>query len=289
MKKREEHAYRMSLEHAVLLLVTVLLLLIVACQYMPINITIPVVILSFVGILAGLFLPTIIATWVMILATVIGFFLVILGYVLIPVYERTVLVLTAPSMLAFASLIKRRAHGVANVKLSERTIMRYLRRHDIITDLPNNKEANSYYTRNIRLLENYQLKTAEFSTTLIYWAHNEQYEQLDPDEANEVLRDIARHLQKLRLPSEHLYYLKEGYYLVISPVARADLLKELNHHTVSELEKLTFITDEAESQLQFQCASLIITRENVSKWHSYGVMLKRLFRIQETDIIREYQ
>lgn len=288
MSSNKVKRHRFSLEDSVILLLIAFIILMILCQYVPINITMPIIILSGIGIFAGLMLPTIISTWLIIFSVVIGAFLVILGYVLIPVYERTMVVLTLPIMIGLASFVKRRTHQIDNLQLSEDNIVDYVTSHNIVTDLPNSIEAVRYYERNIRALEKLPSKVSQFSVILFYWAHNDQYEQLDPNEWSNVMRYISNHLNHLRLPSEHIYDIESGSFLVISPIDQIELLHQLNENTIEELETISFITDLTESFIQIQCGEVIVTHDNVEQYHTYDEVLRKLERCLETDVIREY-
>lgn len=281
--------YRLSLERAIALLIAVAILLLVWSINMPINIFYPMAALCLVGSIVGLFLPTIITTWLIIFAFIISVFMVILGYILVPIWERTIIVLTLPLMLGLSSLIKIRAGSIANTKLSRNQIIKYSHERDINTNLWNKAEAKDFYQKCIDFLKQTKIPAAEFSATLIYWSHSEQYHQIDADETDAVLKSIGQQLRKTRVPSERVFYMEEGYFLVLGSINSKIVLNKLNEHSMKTMEKTSFHTDESENKIQFQCSDLIITNDNVDKYKDFKQLIKKLVREHEMKIIREYQ
>lgn len=281
--------FRLSLERVILLLFFVIILFLILSNSMPIKLFYPIAILSFFGIIAGLFLPTIISTWLVIMSFFIGTFLVILGYILIPIWERIILILTLPTILALSSLIKNRAELATNAKLDASEIFNYIGEHDLTTNLWGIDEAKNFYNRYINFLRTANTSTAFFSATMIYWSHSEQYHQVNSDETDMVLKELAKLLKNSRLPSERIFYLNEGYFLVLGPVHSQEILDKLNSHSLSVMSKVNFHTDKDQVAIQFQLTDLIITKDNIEKYENFDSITKKLMREQEIKIIREYQ
>lgn len=283
--------FRLSLERVILLLFIMIVLLLAWSNSMPIKLFYPVAVLSFIGVVAGLFLPTIASTWLVILSFFVGIFLVILGYMLIPVWERAVLVLVLPTVLALSSLVKKKAGITANVKLGANEIFDYIGERDLTTNLWGIDEAENFYNRCIRFLRKADMSTstAWFSATLIYWSHSEQYYHIDSDETDVVLKTLAKLLKNSRLPSERIFYLNEGYFLILGPVHNQKVLDELNNQSLNEMSKVNFRTDEDRVGIQFQLTDLIITKDNFKRYERLGLIIKKLTREQEMKLVREYQ
>lgn len=280
---------RLSLEKSILLWSFVVIILMVWGNNMPINLFYPISILCLIGTLIGLFLPTIFTTWLIIISLILGSFEVVLGYVLIPIWERILIVSVFPIILTISSLIKKRAEYSVNVDLDEKSILNYTNKYDLITNLLDKKEAKNSYDKYINFLKKTKMLSAEFGVTLIYWAHNEQYFQVDPDEGDNILRKISQKLKEIRMPSEQLFYLEKGYFLIISPVNSKIVLNKLNHYTEEEIKKISFHNDKYDSLIQIQISNLIVTNDNIDKYNSFNIMIKKLVREHEMKIIREYQ
>ncbi|WP_290033392.1 hypothetical protein [Ligilactobacillus cholophilus] len=281
--------YRLSLERAIALLIAIIILLLVGSIDMPINIFYPMAALCLVGSIVGLFLPSILTTWLIIFSFIIGVFMVIIGYILIPIWERTIVVIALPLMLGLSSLIKIRAGSIASAKLSKDQIIKYSNERDVTTNLWNTQEAEDFYNKCIDFLKQTKIPAAEFSATLIYWSHSEQYHQIDADETATVLKKIGQQLRNTRVPSERVFYLEEGYFLVLGSINSKIVLNKLNERSMETMEKTAFHTDESETKIQFQCSDLIITNENVDKYKDFKQLTKKLVREHEMEIIREYQ
>lgn len=281
--------FRLSLEWTILLLFITIILLLIWSNVMPIKIFYPITALSFVGIIAGLFLPTIASTWLIILSFFIGACLAILGYMLIPIWERTILVLVLPVILAFSALIKRRAEIITNVKLDSNKVLDYVGEHDSTTNLLKTDEAENFYSQYINFLKKAKISAAYFSTTLISWSHSREYYQVDNDEADAVLNKLAKLLKNSRLPSERIFYLSNGYFLVLGPVHAEKILNELNRQSLAAMNNVIFHTDKDEVKIQFQLTDLIITNDNLKKYESFDSVTKKLMREQEMKLVREYQ
>lgn len=281
--------YRLSIERAILLLSVVVIGLLVWSNNMPIKLFYPVAILSISGIVSGLFLPTIISTWLVILSFLIGSFLVVIGYVLIPTWERFIIVLTLPLILALSALIKKRAESAVSAELDENSILKYIREKDLTTNLLNFNEAKYFYNKCINFLEKKKLFSAQFSITLFYWNYSEQYHQLDSDETNVVLKKIAQKFKESRIPSERVFYINEGYFLIISPINSEKILNELNYQCLNEMTEVVFHTDQSKNEIQMQYSDLVITNDNMGEYNQLNLVLKKLIREQEVKITREYQ
>lgn len=281
--------FKLSLERVILLLFIMIVLLLAWSNSMPIKLFYPVAVLSFIGVVAGLFLPTIASTWLVVLSFFVGIFLVILGYMLIPVWERAVLVGVLPTTLALSSLVKKKAGITANVKLGANEIFDYIGERDLITNLWGIDEAENFYNRCIRFLRKTDMSTAWFSATLIYWSHSEQYYHIDSDETDVVLKTLAKLLKNSRLPSERIFYLNEGYFLILGPVHSQKVLDELNNQSLTKMSKVNFRTDEDRVSIQFQLTDVIITEDNFKRYESFDLIIKKLTREQEMKLVREYQ
>lgn len=281
--------YRLSLEQTIALLIAVIVLLLLWSINMPINIFYPMAALCLVGSIVGLFLPTIITTWLIIFSFIISVFMVILGYVLVPIWERTIIVLTLPLVLGLSSWIKFHTINAASTKLSKDQIIKYSNERDINTNLWNKEEAKIFYQKCVDFLKQTKIPAAEFSATLIYWSHSEQYHQIDADETATVLKKIGQQLRNTRVPSERVFYLEEGYFLVLGSINSKIVLNKLNERSMETMQKTVFYTDESENKIQFQCSDLIITNDNVDKYKDFKQLTKKLVREHEMEIIREYQ
>lgn len=281
--------FKLSLEGVILLLFVIIVMLLAWSNTMPIKLFYPVAALSFIGVIAGLFLPMIASTWLVILSFFVGTCLVILGYMLIPVWERTVLVFVLPTILTLSSLVKKKARIATNVKLCANEIFDYIGERDLTTNLWGSDEAENFYNRCIRFLRKTGMPPAYFSATLIYWSHSEQYHQVDSAETDIVLKELARFLKDSRLPSERIFYLNEGYFLVLGPVHVQKVLDELNSQSLAAMNQTNFHTDEDQVTIQFQLTDLIITKDNLEKYESFNLITKKLMREQEIKLVREYQ
>lgn len=123
---------------------------------------------------------------------------------------------------------------------------------------------------------------------MFYWNYSEQYHQLDSDETN-VVKKIDQKFKESRIPSERVFYINEGYFLIISPINSEKILNELNYQCLNEITEVVFHTDQSKNKIQMQYSDLVITNDNMGECNQLNLVLKKLIREQEVKIAREYQ
>lgn len=120
--------------------------------------------------------------------------------------------------------------------------------------------------------------------TAIHWSHNRQIRQFHKRAYNEMLRKIAKVLKDDRLPSEALYYIGHGTFLIISFNLTKQTYDHRNALTRQSLQKLKI----GQATPQFKWGTKYINKDNAAKFPELKEIIRHLNRDMEADLIVEY-
>ncbi|MFT8879529.1 MAG: hypothetical protein ABF913_08235, partial [Oenococcus sp.] len=126
-----------------------------------------------------------------------------------------------------------------------------------------------------------------YHTALISLAHQEQFFQFDNREFFRMVASAASVLKRVRMPSEHIFYLNNAEFLLIFPTTDFEGYDRINQQTVDELSKIHFRNHGSAHQAQFILESIVVKKNNVSKYPTLDILIHYLRRKLETHIIRE--
>lgn len=241
-------------------------------------------VLLFLGLATGALMPSIIMSWLVILLTTVGVAVLTLGNVPLALHLKLILLAIFPVsaiLMAINSAILIRAGWV---RFNTRAIERYMRHYDQITKLQKTYNASKMYLKAIGFIRNDVDDALWFDVTALHWVHNAQFRQFHRGGYDDLLRAIAKVLKTDRLPSESLYYLGQGTFLIISHQVPHDEYRRRNDITEKNLNAIPM----GESTPQFKCAKLRIDRSNAGTYPTLDDAMRHLERRMETDLVIEY-
>ncbi|WP_152560851.1 hypothetical protein [Oenococcus oeni] len=252
------------------------------------EIFLPVSILVFLSVLSGLILPSIFISWLVIGLMSIGMAILILGRVFISFPSQLILLFVFPffaliSFFIHLNIFMRRStlHDLKNVRS-------FARHMDSLTNLRGVQSAEKFYKKCVRFVRLSPDLEIDFNVTLIRLAHQEQFYQLDHSAYTHVIYQIADTLKYTRLPSEHIFYIGSGDFLLLSASLSNELFDYLNRITSTQLNLVHFKAGSQSHNLQYKWGSEKVTQMNVKNFSDYGEMIHRLNRKLETEIVVEY-
>ncbi|MFC6178205.1 hypothetical protein ACFQGR_02095 [Weissella sagaensis] len=120
--------------------------------------------------------------------------------------------------------------------------------------------------------------------TAINWVHSQQFRQFHETEYQQTLSQIAKVLKNKRLPSESLYYLEKGTFLIVSYETTDDSFVRRNQITKNYLNEV----NTSQITPQFQWGHLKVDAVNVVEFLTFDKAMKHVERMMETDLVVEY-
>ncbi|MBZ2405278.1 hypothetical protein [Liquorilactobacillus hordei] len=248
-------------------------------------------ILIFLGLLTSIVLPSLLVTWAALFVLLFGSFIMIFGLVYVPNVERIVLISTFPIFCALGIWIKYLV-GIRGSALSAKdNISTYISHINSVTKLKNRKNAENYFMKYIKFIKDAMEKNlnVEMDVTCIEWAHSRQFKIISDNEYREVLKSISGTLKDIRTPDESIFFIDDATFLILSPKLTEQLQQDLTVITRRELDKIKFVNQNLEHNLQFRFSFEVVGNKELEKIDSYEKLEKKVRRGLETDIVVEYQ
>ncbi len=241
-------------------------------------------ILVLLGTAAGTLIPNILLTWLIIGLSTIGIAILMMGYVVMTIPIKIGLLLAFPVCASLSTLSRSILSGWRWIDRNRAEVNSYAEHYDQITKLQTKYNAQKIYKKAQRFVMEDQDDSRWLNTTAIHWSHNRQIRQFHERAYNEMLREIAKVLKTDRLPSESLYYIGCGTFLIIS----FDLTKQTYDHrnalTRQDLQQLKI----GQATPQFKWGTKYINKDNAARFPELKEIIRHIDRDMETDLIVEY-
>ncbi|KRM89480.1 hypothetical protein [Liquorilactobacillus vini] len=275
------------------ILISTMMLLTIALfafsQKTLINDFLPMACLMMLGVVGGFILPNILLTWCILFSIVIGASTMMIGIIYLPIIERIILIFVFP-VYGLLTLNLKYLIGVRFSALSDRNnVINYIEHVSSVTKLKNRENAVNNYRHYWQAFERIKSNQLAFSITCINWAHSEQYRQINSQAYINTLKQIADCLKKIRMPSENIYYLDDGNFLIISPIFDKLTCDKLTQLTKKQLAEIQFNDANIKHTLQYKFAFEYISNKNKQQFANFDKVERNLKRQLEADIIKEYQ
>ena len=235
------------------------------------------------AIVVGLFSARYTVSWLIILLTTIAIGFLLLGYVVMPIDEKILLIIIFPIEASLLGIVRHHILHWSIAKKRENDIQRYISHYNLNVKLQTYYNANKFYKRELHQIEAYTDLDLWTNVELISWDRHQQIEEYHPEYHAEVLRSISMILKKTRLKSEFIYYVGDGMFMIISPQISLQTYKEINKKTKENLRRM-----DIDIPLELKMASEKIDINNCKKFSDLNKIKKYLQRGLETDIIVEY-
>lgn len=242
-----------------------------------------VAILIVLGVTSGLLIPGILLTWLLIGTVTLSASILLVGYVAIVGWQKILLLGTYPLVATLVALARQIIGGWGWLAQNRAAINHYAQHYNATLKLQTQHNAAKYYHKETRFITREMKPARQMTVTLIHWAHYEQFRQLQAEQYQEHLQAIGRVLKTRRFPSEQLYYLGQADFLIISTTLDAPTLAAKDRETKAALAQVG-----GSQQLQFKWGQLQVDQQNVAALPTLALVLRRLRRQLETDLVVEY-
>ena len=241
-------------------------------------------ILVLLGTAAGTLIPNILLTWLIIGLSTIGIAILMMGYVVMTIPIKIGLLLAFPVCASLSTLSRSILSGWRWIDRNRAEVNSYAEHYDQITKLQTKYNAQKIYKKAQRFVMEDQDDSRWLNTTAIHWSHNRQIRQFHKRAYNEMLREIAKVLKTDRLPSESLYYIGCGTFLIISFNLTKQTYDHRNALTRQDLQQLKI----GQATPQFKWGTKYINKDNAAKFPELKEIIRHIDRDMETDLIVEY-
>lgn len=241
-------------------------------------------ILVLLGTAAGTLIPNILLTWLIIGLSTIGIAILMMGYVVMTIPINIGLLLAFPVCASLSTLRRSILSGWGWIDRNRAEINSYAEHYDQITKLQTKYNAQKIYKKAQRFVMEDQDDSQWLDTTAIHWSHNRQIRQFHKRAYNKMLRKIAKVLKDDRLPSESLYYIGYGTFLIISFNLTKQTYDHRNALTRQDLQQLKV----CQATPQFKWGTKYINKDNAAKFPELKEIIRHINRDMETDLIVEY-
>lgn len=231
------------------------------------------------AIVVGLFSARYTVSWLIIILTTIAVGFLLLGYVVMPIDEKILLIIIFPIEASLLGIVRHHILHCSIAKKRENDIQRHISHYNLNVKLQTYYNANKFYKRELHQIEAYTDLDLWVNVELISWDGHQQIEEYHA----EVLRSISMILKKTRLKSEFIYYVGDGMFMIISPQINLQTYKKINEKTRENLRRM-----DIDIPLESKMASEKIDINNCKKFSDLNKIKKHLQRGLETDIIVEY-
>ncbi|WP_281165611.1 hypothetical protein [Liquorilactobacillus sicerae] len=279
----------LSIEVLISIMILLTIVLFVFSQKTLVNDFLPMACLMMLGVVGGFILPNVLLTWCIFFSIVIGASLMMIGIIYLPIIERIILIFVFP-IYGFLTLNLKYLIGVRFSALSDKNnVINYIEHVSSVTKLKNRENAANNYRHYWQAFDRIKSNQLAFSITCINWAHSEQFQQINSQAYITTLKQIADSLKRIRIPSENIYYLDDGNFLIISPIFDKMTHDKLNQLTKNHLSEIQFNDANIKHQLQYKFAFEYINNKNKQKFANFDKIERNLKRQLEADIIKEYQ
>lgn len=240
--------------------------------------------LVLLGTAAGTLIPNILLTWLIIGLSTIGIAILMMGYVVMNMPIKIGLLLAFPVCASFSALSRSILSGWGWVDRNRSEINSYVEHYDQITKLQTKYNAQKLYRKAQQFVLEDHGDDQWLNVTAIHWSHNRQIRQFHKREYNNALREIAKILKNDRLPSEALYYIGHGTFLIISFRLTKRIYDHRNDLTRQSLKKIRI----GHANPQFKWGAKLINKDDAAKFPELEDVMRHVDRDMETDLIVEY-
>lgn len=240
--------------------------------------------LILLGTAAGTLIPSILITWLIIGLTTIGSTILLMGYIVMTTPLKLGLLLAFPVCASLSVLSRYILSGWGWIDRNRADINGYAAHYDQVTKLQIRYNAAKIYEKARYFVQTDQHDDQWLDVTAIHWSHSRQIQQFHKREYHETLQAIAKILKQDRLPSEALYYLEHGTFLIVSFNLTTQTYEYRNRLTRQHLVQLRI----GQATPQYKWGAERITTENAASYPELTDVMRHIDRDMETDLIVEY-
>lgn len=233
----------------------------------------------FVGLLSARYT----VSWLIIILTTVATGFLLLGYVVMPGYEKIALIVAFPIEASLLSVLRHHILRWKVINTREEDVKRYVVHYDLNVKLQTYYNADKFYRRELKQIKDYSDLNLWVNVELVAWDRWQQLREYYPDEYLRILRHIADVLKMTRLKNEFIYYLGQGTFMIISPQISDEIVQKINQKTKTGLQEINLSVP-----IQLKTAMQKVDKNNSKKFAELEPLTRHLYRGLETDIIVEY-
>ena len=239
-----------------------------------------------IALFLGRVTSSMVLIWVIFITTILGWYILFVQLTLISNETKFLTLSIMPVFSFLAYIIQLNVILRKEAVLKRRSIQSYLHSLDLDTRLRGSEGFHKFFSKCRRYLELTPQYTDHFFVTLFRWEYYDQYVYINEQQARRSLTELADTLKFVRLPEEHIFYMKNGTFAVITPRLDEAHTLELNKITKTQMKLIPFrATSDKLNELIIKMATLEI---NPASMYDSDQALKKLQRLIETDLSAEY-
>ena len=233
------------------------------------------------AILTGLIFSRVDVTWLILILTTIGAGFLLLGYVVMPVKEKFLLLIAYPIEASLVTVIRQ--HIIRFFTNRNDEIRYYNSLYDRRLKLRTFDSAEKFYQNELHKIEQHPELDLWSNVQIVSWDQHKQYAEAHPNSHDRILKQITKVLKNNRLKGEFIYFMGDATFLIISPEIPNELVKKVNHIVDTKLSEL-----ELPIPVSLKHASVHINVDNSDRFPDLIAVIRFLRRELETEIVTEY-
>lgn len=272
----------LTLETSTLVFIIFILAIIVLVGFLDKYLMIPMGVIMLLGIITGFFINRIILVWLITIVAFIGIALLLTTASQVNGIVKALCLVIFPLFSTASALIRRQFLSRNTLINNRKLIMRKIEKKNLVTKTPTQTSLRKYYDK---IVTKFADQEPLVVLTLISLPYYEQREYTDQKQLFKVLSNVSTLLKENRLPSERIFYLGHGEFIIVSLRTKETEIQALNSETRRQLKDIYFEFHGKKHELRYQFASLTLNQQQPLKFDD---ALRKLRRTQETDLIDEY-
>ena len=263
--------------------VTFPILLLWLARLYPANVFNGLVMILILAILTGLIFSRVDVTWLILILTTIGAGFLLLGYVVMPVKEKFLLLIAYPIEASLVTVIRQHIIRWSFFTNHNDEIRHYNSLYDRRLKLRTFDSAEKFYQNELHKIEQHPELDLWSNVQIVSWDQHKQYAEAHPNSHDRILKQITKVLKNNRLKGEFIYFMGDATFLIISPEIPNELVKKVNHIVDTKLSEL-----ELPIPVSLKHASVHINVDNSDRFPDLIAVIHFLRRELETKIVTEY-
>ena len=263
--------------------VTFPILLLWLARLYPANVFNGLVMILILAILTGLIFSRVDVTWLILILTTIGAGFLLLGYVVMPVKEKFLLLIAYPIEASLVTVIRQHIIRWSFFTNRNDEIRNYNSLYDRRLKLKTFNSAEKFYQNELHKIEQHPELDLWSNVQIVSWDQHKQYAEAHPNSHDLILKQITKVLKNNRLKGESIYFMGDATFLIISPEIPNELVKKVNHIVDTKLSEL-----ELPIPVSLKHASVHINVDNSDRFPDLIAVIRFLRRELETEIVTEY-
>lgn len=272
----------LTLEMAILIFNIITMTILIYGNYIHQYLIIPLALIIVMATISGFFIDNIILLWLIIILFFGGLAILLNFGTIFENNVKVILIILFPTVVYITSTLKRKVLSRVGIINNRKLIMNKAAKKNLVTNMGTELSFEKYYEKIIKQFSEHEPLV---NITLVSLPYYEQRVQEDRSQLLAKLSEIATLLKNNRLPSERLFYIDNGEFIIVSLRVNQNEVNQLNEQNRQALKKIYFETKNKKHELRYQFATLKLDQKNPI---SVTDLLKKLHRQQETDLIDEY-